>query len=104
MAFVAESMAAGKHSAGAEAESLHVQTPAVRLRERENQLEWWGLLKPQSLPPGTLLQQGHSSTHGNQAFKHRSLGDILIQSAAVTYDWKSQTLLPLSAIAFYLFS
>jgi hypothetical protein len=35
MAFVAESMAAGKHSTGAEAESLHIQTPTIRLREKE---------------------------------------------------------------------
>lgn len=36
------------------------------------------------------LQQGQSSTHWDHAFKHMSLGDILIQSTAVTYYWKSQ--------------
>lgn len=49
-AFVAQSMAAGKHGTGTVAECLHVEKTSTRERGRgsggEYQLEQWGLLRP----------------------------------------------------------
>lgn len=49
MTIIARSVAAGRHSTGGAAKSLHLETqPEDRERQKERHCEWKELLKPQS--------------------------------------------------------